>query len=59
MGVGDKGVRDSIWRDQTDQSKAHPQWAYIGTPLWMSTQILIMKNQDSKMGIACGGGGYY
>jgi hypothetical protein len=29
---GGNGVRESIWKDLTDQSKAHPQWAYIETP---------------------------
>jgi hypothetical protein len=30
--LGGNGVRKSIWKDWTDQSKAHPQWAYIETP---------------------------
>jgi hypothetical protein len=31
--VGGKGVRESNGRGWMDQSKAHPQWAYIETPL--------------------------
>jgi hypothetical protein len=47
-GVGGKGVRESNQRDWTDQSIAHPQWAYIETSLGMSTQILIMKDRTVK-----------
>jgi hypothetical protein len=36
-GMGDKGVRESNGRAWLDQSKGHPQWAYIDTPLWIST----------------------
>jgi hypothetical protein len=31
FGVGGKVVRESNGRDWKDQSKAHPQWAYIET----------------------------
>jgi hypothetical protein len=37
MGRGGKGVRKSNGRGWIDQSKAHPQWAYIETPFWAST----------------------
>jgi hypothetical protein len=43
-----KGVRLSIQGDWTDKSKAHPQRAYIETPLWTSTQILIMSTRTVK-----------
>jgi hypothetical protein len=58
--VGGKGVRESIPRHWTDQSKPHPQWAYIETPLW-DTPLNInsninYENQDCKTGsVGCGG----
>jgi hypothetical protein len=48
IGVGGKGVRESNGRGWTDQSKIYPQWAYIETPLWTSTWILIMNNRTIK-----------
>jgi hypothetical protein len=47
-GVGGKGEKECIWKDWTDQSKAHAQWSYIETPLWTSIQILIMKTGAVK-----------
>jgi hypothetical protein len=46
IGTGGKGVRESIQKDWTDQSKAHPLRAYNETHLWMSTQNINNENKD-------------
>jgi hypothetical protein len=53
-GVGDKGVRENNWSVWTNQSKVHPQCAYI--VISFKDQLKYYQKTAHKLGTVCVGG---